>query len=180
MTIIPVVIGLVLASLLFDYIRDQFGERLSSFFRAGFYLPQILPVTAAGVLWGWILSPVGIVNAILEDDRPRWPSRRTGSAMRPSHCLAVSLVIVWIQLGYCLVVFMAGLVARRSLALRGGRSSTAPAGGSAVLRSPSRCWRRRSSSSVLTTTIARAQGLRADLRADRRRAGQRDAWCRPT
>ncbi len=27
MTIIPVLLGLVLASLLFDYIRDQFGER---------------------------------------------------------------------------------------------------------------------------------------------------------
>ena len=37
MTIIPVAIGVVLASLLFDYIRDQFGERVSNLFRAGFY-----------------------------------------------------------------------------------------------------------------------------------------------
>ena len=69
MTVIPVLIGLVLASLLFDYVRDQFGERLSSFFRAAFYLPQILPLTVAGVLWGWILSPVGVANAILKIDR---------------------------------------------------------------------------------------------------------------
>ncbi len=108
MTIIPVLIGLVLAALLFDYIRDQFGERLSSFFRAGFYLPQILPVTTAGVLWGWILNPVGVANIILKAIglgalAQNWVGDATYALP------AVSLMIVWIQVGYCLVVFMAGL-----------------------------------------------------------------------
>ncbi len=108
MTLIPVVIGLILASVLFDYIRDQFGERLSSMFRAGFYLPQILPVTAAGVLWGWILSPIGIINSVLETMglgalTQNWIGDATFALP------AVSLMIVWIQVGYCLVVFMAGL-----------------------------------------------------------------------
>ena len=108
MTIIPVLIGLVLASLLFDYVRDQFGEQLSSLFRAGFYLPQILPVTTAGVLWGWILSPIGVANAVLRAIglgglAQNWIGDATWALP------AVSLVIVWIQVGYCLVVFMAGL-----------------------------------------------------------------------
>ncbi|WDR04773.1 sugar ABC transporter permease [Devosia rhodophyticola] len=108
MTIIPVVLGLVLAALLFDYIRDEFGEAVSSLFRAGFYLPQILPVTAAGVLWGWILSPVGVVNTILDavglgGMAQNWLGDATFALP------AVSFVIVWIQVGYCLVVFMAGL-----------------------------------------------------------------------
>jgi raffinose/stachyose/melibiose transport system permease protein len=108
MTIIPVLIGLVLASLLFDYVRDQFGEQLSSLFRAGFYLPQILPVTTAGVLWGWILSPIGVANAVLRAIglgglTQNWIGDATWALP------AVSLVIVWIQVGYCLVVFMAGL-----------------------------------------------------------------------
>jgi raffinose/stachyose/melibiose transport system permease protein len=108
MTIIPVLLGLVLASLLFDYIRDQFGERLSSFFRAALYLPQILPLTVAGVLWGWILSPVGVANAILKAIglgglAQNWIGDATYALP------AVSLVIVWVQVGYCLVVFMAGL-----------------------------------------------------------------------
>jgi raffinose/stachyose/melibiose transport system permease protein len=108
MTVIPVVIGLILASLLFDYVRDQFGERVSSFFRAGFYLPQILPLTVAGVLWGWILSPVGVANAILKAiGLGAFAQNWIGDA---TYALpAVSLVIVWIQVGYCLVVFMAGL-----------------------------------------------------------------------
>jgi raffinose/stachyose/melibiose transport system permease protein len=108
MTIIPVLIGLVLAALLFDYIRDQFGEQISSLFRAGFYLPQILPVTTAGVLWGWILNPLGVVNTILKAIglaplAQNWIGDATYAL--PS----VSLMIVWIQVGYCLVVFMAGL-----------------------------------------------------------------------
>ena len=108
MTVVPVCIGLVLAALLFDYIRDQFGERVASFFRAGFYLPQILPVTVAGVLWGWILNPVGVANIILKaiglgSLAQNWVGDATYALP------AVSLVIVWIQVGYCLVVFMAGL-----------------------------------------------------------------------
>ena len=108
MTIIPVLIGLVLAALLFDYIRDQFGEQISSFFRAGFYLPQILPITTAGVLWGWILNPLGVVNTILKAIglaplAQNWIGDATYAL--PS----VSLMIVWIQVGYCLVVFMSGL-----------------------------------------------------------------------
>jgi len=108
MTIIPVLIGLVLAALLFDYIREQFGEQISSLLRAGFYLPQILPVTTAGVLWGWILSPIGVANIVLKAIglgglAQNWIGDATWALA------AVSLVIVWIQVGYCLVVFMAGL-----------------------------------------------------------------------
>lgn len=108
MTIIPVIIGLVLAALLFDYVRDQWGEQVSSLFRAGFYLPQILPVTTAGVLWGWILSPIGVINIILKAlglgvIAQNWIGDATYALW------AVSLMIVWIQVGYCLVVFMAGL-----------------------------------------------------------------------
>ncbi len=108
MTIIPVLIGLVLAALLFDYVRDQFGERASALFRAGFYLPQILPVTAAGVLWIWILNPIGVINTVfkaigLAPLAQNWIGDATWALP------AVSLVIVWIQVGYCLVVFMAGL-----------------------------------------------------------------------
>ncbi|MEZ2220039.1 carbohydrate ABC transporter permease [Rhizobium sp. RCC_161_2] len=108
MTIVPIILGLVLAAVLFDYISAQFGETLSSFFRAGFYLPQILPLTAAGVLWGWILNPIGIVNTVLKAIGLDFMAQNwLGDA---SYALwAVSAVIVWIQVGYCLVVFMSGL-----------------------------------------------------------------------
>ncbi|MBB3611419.1 sugar ABC transporter permease [Rhizobium sp. BK602] len=108
MTIVPILLGLVLAAVLFDYISAQFSEGLSSFFRAGFYLPQILPLTAAGVLWAWILNPIGIINAVLKAIGLDFMARNwLGDA---NYALwAVSAVIVWIQIGYCLVVFMSGL-----------------------------------------------------------------------
>ena len=57
MTVIPTIIGLFLATFLFDYIAENFGKGLSSFFRAGFYLPQIIPVVVMGVIWRWVLQP---------------------------------------------------------------------------------------------------------------------------
>jgi raffinose/stachyose/melibiose transport system permease protein len=108
MTIVPTILGLLLAAVLFDVIGRRFGTALASFMRAGFYLPQILPLTAAGVLWGWILSPVGIINSVFKViGLPVLAQNWLGD---PAFALsAVSLVIVWVQLGYSLVVFMAGL-----------------------------------------------------------------------
>ena len=48
MAVIPTALGVILAAVLFDYISQRFSEAWASFFRAGFYLPQILPVSAAG------------------------------------------------------------------------------------------------------------------------------------
>ncbi len=66
MVLVPTLLGLVLAAVLFDYLGRRFGERVSSVLRATYYLPQILPVAVAGVLWNWILnSQTGALNAIL-------------------------------------------------------------------------------------------------------------------
>ncbi|MBU4214556.1 MAG: sugar ABC transporter permease, partial [Actinobacteria bacterium] len=42
MVVLPTVIGLVLAAVLFDYIGKHIGSRTASFLRATYYLPQIL------------------------------------------------------------------------------------------------------------------------------------------
>jgi len=77
-------------------------------FRAGFYLPQILPVSAAGILWGWMLNPFGVVNAIL--DGVGLHSLTQNWLGNPNLAIwSVMVVMVWLQLGYCLVVFMSGL-----------------------------------------------------------------------
>ena len=108
MAVIPTALGLFVAAVLFDYVSARFGSAWSSFFRAGLYLPQILPISAAGVLWGWILNPIGALNAILS------AIGLHGLALNwlgdPQLALgAVMGVMVWLQLGYTLVVFMAGL-----------------------------------------------------------------------
>ncbi|MBO9556524.1 sugar ABC transporter permease [Cellulomonas sp.] len=108
MVVVPTLIGLVLASVLFDYLGKTFGSRSAAVLRATYYLPQILPVAVAGVLWNWILNAqTGAVNEVLRswgvENPPNWLGSPT-TAM-PS----VMLVLVWVQIGYPVVVFMSAL-----------------------------------------------------------------------
>ncbi|HEY3406889.1 MAG TPA: sugar ABC transporter permease [Propionicimonas sp.] len=108
MVIIPALIGLVLAAVLFDYLGRRFGPKVASVLRATYYLPQILPVAVAGVVWNWILNAQdGAVNVILSNlgvaDPPDWLGNP--QLAMPS----VMLVLIWVQIGYPVVIFMAAL-----------------------------------------------------------------------
>jgi len=108
MVIIPTLIGLLLSAILFDYIATKFGKGVSNFFRAGFYLPQILPVAVAGVVWGWILQPEGALNWLLNSiGLGSLAHNWLGDAS--TALLTVMGIMVWFQIGYPLVIFMAGL-----------------------------------------------------------------------
>jgi len=109
MTIIPTIIGLLLSTFLFDYIASKFGTAISNFFRAGFYLPQILPVAIAGVMWRWILQPDwGALN---------WFFNAVGLSSAAHNWLGdyatalptVMMIMIWFQIGYPLVIFMSAL-----------------------------------------------------------------------
>ncbi len=108
MVIIPTLIGLILAATLFDYIGKKFNAKVSSVLRATYYIPQILPITVAGILWNWILTTQdGALNTILTglgvEDPPNWLGD-------PDFALyAVMLVLVWAQIGYPVVIFMSAL-----------------------------------------------------------------------
>jgi len=109
MTVIPVIVGLLLATFLFDYVTNNFGQRVSSFFRAGFYLPQILPSAVIGIVWAWILEPDwGVVNYILKAIGLSTLTR-DWLGDPSTALLAVMVVMVWFQIGYPVVIFMAAL-----------------------------------------------------------------------
>jgi raffinose/stachyose/melibiose transport system permease protein len=109
MAVVPTLIGLVLAALLFDYVGKVFGERVASFFRSGFYLPQVLPVAVTGIVWGWILHPsYGALNKVL--DAVGLHTLAKNWLGDPTYALpTVMAIMVWVQIGYPLVMFMAGL-----------------------------------------------------------------------
>ena len=83
--VIPTILGLFISSLLTDVIQKKFGGKTASFLRAMFYLPQLLPVAVAAIIMGWIFRP---------DD---------------SALPVLMFILVWIQLGYPIVIFMSGL-----------------------------------------------------------------------
>jgi len=97
------------AAALFDYLGKRFGPRTASVLRACLYLPQVMPLAVMGVVWGWILAPEGgVLNSALRDIG-------LGSLAHdwlgdPKTALYTIMgVLVWIQIGFPLVVFMAGL-----------------------------------------------------------------------
>jgi len=108
MVVIPTLVGLVLASVLFDYLGRRFGSSSVSVLRAVFYLPQVLPVVVAGIVWGWILRPDGAFNAFLDAIGLQGFTRDWLGD--PNTALPmVMLVMVWVQIGYPVVIFMSAL-----------------------------------------------------------------------
>ncbi|KFU77745.1 carbohydrate ABC transporter membrane protein 1, CUT1 family [Amycolatopsis lurida] len=108
MAIVPTVTGLVIAAALFDFVAKRFGTRAAGVLRACVYLPQVLPIAVAGIVWSWILAPEGAVNELLS-------AVGLGSLAQnwlgdPDLALwSVMGVMVWIQVGYPVVIFMAGM-----------------------------------------------------------------------
>ncbi|GIF66134.1 ABC transporter permease [Asanoa ishikariensis] len=108
MVVVPTLAGLVLASVLFDVIGRKFKPRTASALRAAFYLPQVLPVVVAGIVWGWILRPDGAFNGLL--DVIGLGALRHDWLGDPDTALpSVMGVMIWVQIGYPVVVFMAAL-----------------------------------------------------------------------
>lgn len=108
MVVVPTLLGLLLASVLFDVIGRRFRPRTAAALRAAFYLPQVLPVVVAGIVWGWILRPDGAFNSLL--DVIGLGALRHDWLGDPDTALpTVMAVMIWVQIGYPVVVFMAAL-----------------------------------------------------------------------
>jgi raffinose/stachyose/melibiose transport system permease protein len=69
----------------------------------------VLPITVAGIVWSWILAPEGgSLNAALE--AVGLGSLRQDWLGDPNFALySVMAVMVWVQLGFPVVIFMSGL-----------------------------------------------------------------------
>src|SRR5664280_1638282 len=108
MVVIPTILGLLLAGLLFNLVAPRFGNRWASLFRAGFYLPQVMPVAIAGIVWGWILQPSGALNSLLQAVglgaiAHDWLGD-PGTAL-----LSIMGMMIWFQVGFPLVIFFTAL-----------------------------------------------------------------------
>ncbi len=101
---IPVGLGLVVASVMH---RVATG-RLGSIARTILFLPQVIALVAAGIIWGWLLSLPGLINQILK-------AIGLGTMARawlgdfdwalPS----VGIIGIWVLLGFCIVLLSTGI-----------------------------------------------------------------------
>jgi raffinose/stachyose/melibiose transport system permease protein len=101
--ILPVVLGLLLASLL-----AHGRVRGVTFFRAVLFLPQTVATVVVAIAWVWIYAPEGPLNEGLS-------AIGLGSLTRAwlgdfNFALpALGLVGTWVTFGLCLVLFLAGI-----------------------------------------------------------------------
>ena len=83
--------------------------RFRTFFRVGYYLPVVTSIVAIAVVWRFVLEPdSGIVNTLLGYvgiEGPSWLTNPT-TAMP-----ALIVMTAWRNLGYLMVIFLAGLQA---------------------------------------------------------------------
>ena len=102
-TLFPVGAGLAAASL----IRELKPGPFSTISRTVLFIPQVLPLVAAGVAWTWMYSSNGLVNQILRvtglGGSRAWLGDFTFALP------AVGVIGVWVMLGFCTVLLLSGI-----------------------------------------------------------------------
>ena len=103
-TIFPIIIGLLLTALMTR--RKLAGL---TFFRAGLFLPYVLSMVVVGVVWRWIYNPLfGPLNHTLRAiGLEAWAKPWLGDFTLALP--AVGLIGTWVQYGFCMVLFIAGV-----------------------------------------------------------------------
>jgi raffinose/stachyose/melibiose transport system permease protein len=103
-SIIPVGLGLVTASV----INRVATGRLGTVSRTVLFLPQVIPLVAAGIIWGRLLSLTGLVNQALTTiglgDITRAWLGDFDTALP-----AVGIIGIWVLLGFCTVLLLTGM-----------------------------------------------------------------------
>jgi ABC-type sugar transport systems, permease components len=101
---IPVTLGLIVASV----IRRSATGALGNVSRTVLFLPQVIPLVAAGIVWGVVLSLSGIVNQFLTaiglDGITRAWLGDFDTALP-----AVGLIGTWVLLGLCTLLLLTGM-----------------------------------------------------------------------
>jgi len=103
-SLLPILIGLFLTSLMGR-------QRLKgmTLYRAGLFVPQVISMVVVGVVWRWIFNPAfGPLNRFLnsvglEALAKSWLGDFTWALP------AVGAIGTWVQYGFCMVLFLAGI-----------------------------------------------------------------------
>lgn len=102
-TAVPVVVGLVLAVMLWS------GAKGSSIYRTIYFLPVVLSSVMVGIIWSWIYNPLfGLLNTALRGvGLGHWARGWLGESETALY--AVLVTGIWTYIGFCVVVLYSGL-----------------------------------------------------------------------
>ncbi|MDR2897124.1 MAG: sugar ABC transporter permease [Propionibacteriaceae bacterium] len=102
--LIPVILGLFTA----NTIRGFSTSRLALVSRTVLFIPQIIPLVAAGIMWSWLLTSKGFVNQVLTAVGLGGITR----AWLGDFDLALptmGLIGAWVLFGLCMLLLLAGM-----------------------------------------------------------------------
>ncbi|WP_199701836.1 carbohydrate ABC transporter permease, partial [Jiangella rhizosphaerae] len=102
--VVPVALGLAIA----NTIRRIATTRLALVARTVIFIPQVIPLVAAGITWSWLLASDGLVNQVLSAVGLGGVTRAWlgdfGTALP-----AVGVIGAWVLLGLCTLLLLAGM-----------------------------------------------------------------------
>lgn len=103
-SVIPVLLGLFTAAT----IRSFATSRLAAVSRTVLFLPQIIPLVAAGIMWSWQLASGGLVNQVLRLIGLGGVTRAWLGDFDTA-LPAVGVIGAWVLLGLCMLLLLAGM-----------------------------------------------------------------------
>lgn len=103
-TLIPVILGLAVAAAIREHLGGPFGTAA----RTILFLPQVIPLVAAGIAWSWMFANTGLVNQALrgvglEALARGWLGDFTFALP------AVGIIGAWVLLGLCTMLLVTGI-----------------------------------------------------------------------
>jgi raffinose/stachyose/melibiose transport system permease protein len=101
---IPVGLGLLVATLVRRITSGPFGTAV----RTILFLPQVIPLVAAGIAWSWLLSTTGLVNQILRAIGLGGLTRAWLGEFDTA-LPAVGVIGAWVLLGLCTILLVTGM-----------------------------------------------------------------------
>jgi raffinose/stachyose/melibiose transport system permease protein len=101
---IPVLLGLAIAAT----IRRIAASRLAVVARTVLFVPQVIPLVAAGIAWSWLLSSDGLVNQLLSAVGLEGVTRAWLGDFATA-LPAVGVIGAWVLLGLCTLLLLSGM-----------------------------------------------------------------------
>ncbi|MFS1009934.1 carbohydrate ABC transporter permease [Enterococcus casseliflavus] len=103
-TLFTVPIGLCLALVLAVVLNKRTGKNV---YRLFFFMPVVTSSVSVSVMWMWILNgDIGILNQVLGMIGIQGPNWLTDTRIV---MLSIAMLSIWWQLGYNMVIFLAGI-----------------------------------------------------------------------
>jgi raffinose/stachyose/melibiose transport system permease protein len=101
---IPVGLGLIVASVIHRIATGKLGAVA----RTVLFLPQVIALVAAGIIWGWLLALPGLINQMLKGVGLGVITR---AWLGDFHWAlpSVGMVGIWVLLGFCTVLLQTGM-----------------------------------------------------------------------